>query len=391
MKILKINNFVTVIFDNGTTKNVPNCEQSLYEKLLMCNSEEAEELLDNSGSTPNYNKFIQDSKIITQKGASAYIESISQLSVPQDFVTAILKAEKEGDTKTLNAYLNFWTLVSLNPDSRVRNNIFWFIKKWDMKITESGLIVAYRNVDVKTNSTKYPHSLVKFVSLKRASLKYQYHKDPSKYVVFSNINEVYDNDYIVYELTELEYDYWNDENYVGNLEELFQTIISEETKSSDVPVYTDCHTHTFNIRLGHIVSMPREDCDAEQENSCSSGLHIGAKSWLKQNYFGTVGLRCLINPADIVAVPPIDDYGKMRTCAYYPVDIIKYDEDEEIIEEGISTGMEYDFIHKICYSGDVNNHDTDNYTLEIPNISELEQSKIDKNLLAIATNFNRFV
>lgn len=391
MKILKINNFVTVIFDNGTTKNVPNCEQSLYEKLLMCNSEEAEELLDTSGPTPNYNKFIQDSKIITQKGASAYIESISQLSVPQDFVTAILKAEKEGDTKTLNAYLNFWTLVSLNPDSRVRNNIFWFIKKWDMKITESGLIVAYRNVDVKTNSTKYPHSLVKFVSLKRASLKYQHHQDPSKYIVFSGTNEIYDNDYMVYKLTDLEYDYWNDEDYVGNLEELFQTIISEETSSSDVPVYTDCHTHTFNIRLGHIVSMPREDCDAEQENSCSSGLHIGAKSWLKQNYFGTVGLRCLINPADIVAVPPIDDYGKMRTCAYYPVDIIKYDEDGEIVEEGISTGMEYDFIHKICYSGKVNNKDNDNYTLEIPNISELEQSKIDKNLLAIATNFNRFV
>lgn len=37
-------------------------------------------------------------------------------------------------------------------------------------------------------------------------------------------------------------------------------------------VYTDAHTGTFSIRIGKVVTMPREKCDDVQENTCSRGL-----------------------------------------------------------------------------------------------------------------------
>lgn len=68
-------------------------------------------------------------------------------------------------------------------------------------------------------------------------------------------------------------------------------------------VYTDAHSGTTTIKIGNMVTMPREKCDSIQENTCSRGLHLGARTWLKRNYFGHQGLVCLCNPADVVAVP----------------------------------------------------------------------------------------
>ena len=36
-------------------------------------------------------------------------------------------------------------------------------------------------------------------------------------------------------------------------------------------VYTDHHSHTYRIRIGEIVTMPREDCDCSSQNECSRG------------------------------------------------------------------------------------------------------------------------
>ena len=74
-------------------------------------------------------------------------------------------------------------------------------------------------------------------------------------------------------------------------------------KTEEENVFTDHHSHTFKIRIGEMVTMDRDKCDTVQENTCSTGLHIGGRGWLKKNYFGDTGLACLINPADVVAVP----------------------------------------------------------------------------------------
>ena len=76
-------------------------------------------------------------------------------------------------------------------------------------------------------------------------------------------------------------------------------------------------------------------------------------------------------------------YGKMRTCAYYPVKIVNYNDNGNISDD-IESGFEDDFINKICYTGTINNEDNDNYTLNIPDITEIDKNKVYQNLTELA-------
>lgn len=94
--------------------------------------------------------------------------------------------------------------------------------------------------------------------------------------------------------------------------------------TSDKDVYTDRHTKTMRIRMGEVVSLSRESCDSNQNNTCSSGLHVASKDWLSTQgagYFGSVRVVAMVNPMHVVAVPPKDSYGKMRVCEYMPVTV----------------------------------------------------------------------
>ena len=37
-------------------------------------------------------------------------------------------------------------------------------------------------------------------------------------------------------------------------------------------VYTDNYSHSFTIKIGEVVSMPREETDSDSNVSCSRGL-----------------------------------------------------------------------------------------------------------------------
>ena len=99
----------------------------------------------------------------------------------------------------------------------------------------------------------------------------------------------------------------------------------------------------------------------------------------------------LVNPADVVAVPPEDNYGKMRVCAYYPIQLIQRDENGYIIDEKIDDGFEDDFMHHIAYSGDINNTDIVNYTVDIPEIPEISKKKILNRLVEISNSLKKKV
>ena len=80
----------------------------------------------------------------------------------------------------LQTYINFWTLISMNPDSRVRDNVFWFIRKWDIKISKSGFLIAYRNADFKQGSSAYTKEWIERVTNDYIKIKAQ-KKSPNNY------------------------------------------------------------------------------------------------------------------------------------------------------------------------------------------------------------------
>lgn len=155
-------------------------------------------------------------------------------------------------------------------------------------------------------------------------------------------------------------------------------------KTEEENVFTDHHSHTFKIRIGEMVTMSRNKCDTVQENTCSSGLHIGGKGWLKKNYYGDTGLACLINPADVVAVPPYDNYGKLRTCAYLPIDIIHYDETSNVIPLDVEDGFDCSYVTKVIYEGIMGTKEDSTYKINIPDIPEIIVDSIQDKLLEIA-------
>lgn len=118
-------------------------------------------------------------------------------------------------------------------------------------------------------------------------------------------------------------------------------------------------------------------------------VHVGGKDWLQKNYFGDVGLRVLVNPADIVAVPTQSDYGKLRTCAYYPINVIEYDNDGNVIDDDIDSGFEDDFMSQICYTGEINNDDPHAYRLNLPDSPEYNRGQIMENLRQLALQHGR--
>ena len=358
MIVFRKQNYLQIDFTDGSFYSTSECTDDIW-KFLQENQENEGAVKKKFMSAELYqgkeliNK-VEQSKILTLRGHSVYMLDVSELSIPEDFVSKIIEAEEKGDTAELQKFKNFWTLVSLNPDSRVRNNLFWFIRKWDMQITESGLIIAYRNADIKKEA-KYTTNQVKAIINAYYKEKYINHKNPYEEVFFLGEN-------------------------MANLGEIYDEIVN----GGDSPIYTDQHSHSTEIRLGHPVSIPREECDADQEHSCSRGLHTGAKGWLKQNYYGSVGLMVLVNPANVVAVPTIDNYGKMRTCEYFPIAIIDFDENGDIIESSYSLHDDVAYLKELRYNGTINNVDVDGYEISHTYASREEMyESILKNLNAI--------
>lgn len=308
-KLIRINNKVIVILNNGCKfekENVTDevfdtiCNSSDEELMTMFNPKSAEELKE-AESVKEIINNVEDSNLLVKKGDSIYFKGVSELSLPKELVEAIITAESNNDELKLEAYRNFWTLMSLNPNEECRKNLFWFLTKYDMTIAKCGFFVGYRNVDT----------------------------------------------------------------------------------TSEEGVYTDHHSHTFKIKIGEMVTMPREKCDCDSSISCSRGLHIGGKGWLKRNYYGNTGLACLINPADTIAVPKIDNYGKLRTCAYLPIEVIKYNEHDDVIPLDVEDGFDCSYVTKVIYEG-ITGTENSPYEIKIPEVKGIDKESIQDKLLDIA-------
>lgn len=79
--------------------------------------------------------------------------------------------------------------------------------------------------------------------------------------------------------------------------------------------YKDKHTGTLDNSVGQVVSMPRDQVDAERSNECSRGLHFCSHDYLRTFYSsGDKIVIVKIDPADVVAIPT--DYNRQKGRAW---------------------------------------------------------------------------
>lgn len=163
----------------------------------------------------------------------------------------------------------------------------------------------------------------------------------------------------------------------------------EQGETPETTIYTDAHSHSTTIRIGHATTLPLDECDLDNDRECSRGLHIGGTSWLRYNYFGDTGLVCLVNPMDVVAVPWHNaEYGKIRTCAYMPIGIAKYNDNGYIIPYTDQDGFDSKYVKQILYDGVINPEANPEYSIQIDTRTTGQTYKsVSDKLLEVARKF----
>jgi hypothetical protein len=245
----------------------------------------------------------------------------------------------------LDAIINFWKLLMINPDTRVRKSLFDFIKTHDFVLTDKGYMIVYKAVyykdlDKKSKVSQKKTELAEFVSNQYFHVKKDWNCSPNKYVVYRDLesgveaitkvptavgwgwNSVRNDEQTFTELNV---------QVLGRLGDIYNNIFdngeADET-SEDVPVYTDMYTRKMTIVLGKPVQKLRSECDGDPLVECSYGLHAGATQYVEIHGSSVVGgrgviLACYVNPANVVAVPA-HDHSKFRTTEYFPFAIASY-------------------------------------------------------------------
>lgn len=244
------------------------------------------------------------------------------VSLPKQLVTAY--SNKDITTDRIRALDWFWFWCNLNPDQKAARGTFNFLKVNGLLITHFGFILAYRNVNLKSEGNKVLHD---FITEQYAKIKKQ-KAAPKNYLVVDN-SKGSTTMYSLYN-TKNKTQLSKDAKVIGtNLEDLYDNV-SEHTGT----VFTDAHTGTFEIKMGQLVTMNREDCDSSSA-TCSYGLHSTSYDGLRGGYaVGSHAIAILINPMDVVSVP--GDYGgrKMRCCRYLPICTVTgplHEGDEDVI------------------------------------------------------------
>jgi hypothetical protein len=263
----------------------------------------------------------------------AFLEGFNT-PIPLTLLEVIKEYHEQG--YPLDAILNFWKLLMINPDVRVRESLFKFITTHDFVLTDMGYMVVYKAV-YRKDEEENPEvkEYVEFITNKYLFVKTKWRCSPNKYVVYKHIETG------VLNITKVETaEGWNEKEegieILGKLGDLFSAIVNSDNKESNenAPKYTDMHSQTMTIELGVPVRMERKECDSDPARDCSYGLHVGATKYVERfANTNSVILVCLVNPAHVVAVPEYD-HSKMRVAEYFPYAFATYTDGKiDIVEE----------------------------------------------------------
>jgi hypothetical protein len=331
-----VNKNLTVVLNDGAIISKPNaCEDdfhavanatSIEEILAIVSSPEVmadvEKVKVEAARIKALQKGIQLLGVLsdfTVEGQSVYLAGTSR-TMPQLLVEKFIEVvDRVGQTfvdeKTFEEHLNddeeymalknFFMWCCLNPRAEVAHELYRFLTENSFRITKQGFIVALRNIVTLHGSPK----LVHFVSNTYNKVKAVWKKNPNEYTVFLENGEykLVHDDKLFKEETftsttcpECEgegqfYDKWDEEwteecencdgtgeveeyeytitvpvnhgEKIGNLVELYLDLPNREENR-----FTDDWTKSFDIRIGQVTSMPKEECNWSTQDCAAAGL-----------------------------------------------------------------------------------------------------------------------
>lgn len=174
-----------------------------------------------------------------------------------EFMVETLR-EMEPDDPMIEPYRKFWAWSQLNPNPASRDMLFEHCRKYDIQITDTGMLITYRNVKVveEVPTQKIAHIMKEYARLQQEGVTLE---DLSYYFVIDD-----DGDFLT--VTSDEFDEEGTPDNAINIYD-FAHNAGDYIKDS----FTDNYSGTFDYKIGHVAQMPREDCD-ESQKTCSRGL-----------------------------------------------------------------------------------------------------------------------
>jgi len=282
-----------------------------------------------------YNKEYKHPLVI--QNHQLYFKEIPNIPIPHCLIKKIQRNWESG--YCVEKYFKFFQKLSLNPNTETIKNCFWFLQKYNIKISESGNLITYRNVVYKDGDKNKYNDLFLYTTL------FQNMPHISKHYIYlwgegncpyEDVIEIGGLTYVYRDKPKIEYtddpeiDYYTGPLYMGDIYDLIKGI---DKSVLDTPLsFTDKYSHSTDIQIGKIVRIPREECDEDNNIACSRRLHSASLEWLQNNRFGDYGLKILVHPADLVAIPVVDSYGKLGSCAYLPMAVLK-EENGKLIDD----------------------------------------------------------
>jgi hypothetical protein len=310
------------------------------------------------------------------EGTTVYLNGTSR-SLPQllveKFIEVVDKVSNVPSQEDFNTQLNqddeyvalknFFMWCCLNPRAEVAHELYRFLAENSFRITRQGFVVALRNVVTLHGSPE----LVHFISNAYNKVKAVWKKNPSEYTVFLENGEykLVHDDKLFKEETHTSttcpdclgdggwYDeeWEDDDNWIdcencdgsGEVEEYTYTetwaVNHGEKIGSLVDLYldlpnraenrfTDDWTKTFDIRIGQVTSMPKEDCNWSTQDCAAAGLHFTADQ-IHYVGCGDQSVIVLINPMKVVGIGE----HKGRCYEYLPIMTVPREEATRILHD----------------------------------------------------------
>ena len=312
------------------------------------------------------------------------------------------------------AHKNFFMWCCLNPRAEVANELYRFLNENSFRITKQGFFVALRNVVTLHGSPE----LVHFVSNAYNKVKAVWKKSADDYTVFLENGEykLIHNDKLFKEETHttttcpdclgegVHYDYDEDDDIycdtcdgTGEVEEYTTTekwSVSHGEKIGkltelylDLPNrkenrFTDDWTKTFDIRIGKVVNMPKEDCNWSTQDCAAAGLHFTADQ-IHYVGCGDQSVMVLINPMKVVGI----GQHKGRCYEYLPFMTVPREEATKILHDNMFDTLELDEDYAIRELQDLKDKAKEGFVVEtskhqfnLPNVSTQDIYKIVESL-----------
>lgn len=285
-----INGNTITLFYQGEVYTKQATEEEITVASIHAQAKDYEEII--NYLFPTHKKLLN--KGFWEEDGSLYYKNI-KVSIPQVLANKFL--ETEGDE--FQRLIKFWGWLSLNPNPRTRENLYGWVEKNGIQLTNGGLMILYRRVvKVKpreTNIGKFVDGTYKKIREKKKSTNVDVYLDKDNYLYTSNV-------------------YYGD-TLIGNLKQLYLEL------EMPVEIYTDAHTGKERYKIGEESRMPRDKGD-ESDASCSRGYHL-ASTHYNFSGFGDTPIVAVVNPCDIFN--SVDDFTKIRTAAFTPVAVLNSD------------------------------------------------------------------